>query len=74
MEKTNSTAKSVTWIPETAAADMVKRHPRTLRMHVTQGNWDINYSTLNGRDYHYCEEDIKALRTKHSTVVRSGKA
>lgn len=57
------------WIPETEAAKMVCRRPRTLRKLVTSGKWSIKFTTLNGRSYQYSESDIKKLLEQNATKI-----
>jgi hypothetical protein len=54
-------AKSIQWIPESEAAKLVNRKPRTLRRLVKKGTWNVTYTTLNGRSYCYDEKGIREV-------------
>ena len=55
------------WIDEKTAAAMVKRCPRILRRKAKSRAWNINYTTLEGRTYHYSLKDIEKLFDQNST-------
>lgn len=58
------------WMPESEAAKMVSRKTIVLRRHAKSGKWNIAYTHLNGRNFHYSKKDIEKLFNENSTKTR----
>ena len=57
------------WISEKEAAERLGRKPETIRKLVKSGKWQINFSAINNRRYHYDLKGIEKLMLQNSSVL-----
>lgn len=59
------------WIAEKDLAEMVGRHPRTVRRLIKAGTWNIPFTAPNNRRFMYSKKGVEHFLNNHSSLTKS---
>lgn len=61
----------MTWIPEKQLAEMLGRHPRTIRRLIKSGTWAIEFTAPNNRRFMYSKKGVDQFLNNHSSLTKN---
>jgi hypothetical protein len=61
--------KHITWVGEKEAARLMGYTPRSFRRVVKARVIPVDYTSVNGRKYKYCEKGLNEFLLSQSTIV-----
>jgi hypothetical protein len=62
-------SKQISWLSEPEAARLMGYTPRSFRRAVKERKIEVDYTSVNGRKYKYCEKGLNEFLLSQSTIV-----
>jgi hypothetical protein len=65
-----NTKQAIKWVNEPEAARLMGYTPRSFRRAVKERKIEVDYTSVNGRKYKYCEKGLNEFLLSQSTVTQ----